>query len=96
MHPDKAELGRAGKILIGVTALQFLLGFGAFVVTGGLTGSAISGAWNVVVRTAHHGTGAVLLAAAFVCAAWGRRLVAPPAHRDFETAAARAGLPSAR
>ena len=96
MHPDKPELARAGKLLMAVTALQFLLGFGAFVVTGGLTGSAVSGAWNVVVRTAHHGTGAVLLAAAVVCAAWRRRLVAPALQRPFDTAAASAGLPSAR
>jgi cytochrome c oxidase assembly protein subunit 15 len=96
IHPDKPELARAGKILMGVTALQFALGFGAFVVTGGLTGSAISGAWNIVVRTAHHGTGAILLAAAVVCVAWGRRLVAPPLQRPFETAAASEGLSSAR
>jgi hypothetical protein len=96
IHPDKPELARAGRVLMAVTGLQFALGFGAFVVTGGLTGSAFSGAVNIVVRTAHHGTGAILLAAAVVCAAWGRRLVAVPLQRPFDTAAARDGLPSAR
>jgi cytochrome c oxidase assembly protein subunit 15 len=75
-HPDQPVLQRAGKMLLAVTALQLVLGFGAFVVVGGLPTGAVTGGWNIVVRTAHQGTGAILLATAVACAVWTRRLVA--------------------
>lgn len=74
-HPGKPALRRTGKLLIAVTVVQVILGFAAFVVVGGLATGAVSGPWSVVVRTAHHGVGAILLATAVVCAAWSRRLV---------------------
>ncbi|RMG43206.1 MAG: hypothetical protein D6718_12770 [Acidobacteria bacterium] len=79
LHPDERTLGRLGLLVIVLTGLQVLLGFAAFVVTqAGRSGPA---PWyEVLFATAHQATGALLLAAASLLAAWGRRLLRPAGH----------------
>ncbi len=88
-YPDLPPLRRAGLVLALATALQFVLGFAAYVVTA-VTPSG--SAWDVVITTGHQATGAALLASAVAVVLWHRRLVAPADQRR-ETASASAGIP---
>ncbi|MDH3285102.1 MAG: hypothetical protein OEQ13_10210, partial [Acidobacteriota bacterium] len=67
---EPRKLGRLGLALIWITALQFVLGFAAFVVTEGGSGGPSAAWYAVLLRTAHQGNGALMLAAAVACTLW--------------------------
>jgi heme A synthase len=66
--------GIALAVLIG---LQAVLGISAVAAIGVGPGPSGPAAWQVLVRAAHQGTGALLLATAVSLAIWSRRLLAP-------------------
>jgi cytochrome c oxidase assembly protein subunit 15 len=90
-HADLVPLRRSGLFLAAAAAVQFGLGFTAFVVTAATPSGS---GWDVVVSTAHQATGALLLGCAVALALWHRRLVA--VQRTEPARAASPGIPSSR
>jgi heme A synthase len=75
LHKDVAALRFTGIVLSVLVVLQAVLGISAVAAIGIETGPSGPAGWQVVVRTAHQGTGALLLASAVVLAIWSRRLL---------------------
>ncbi len=67
----------AGAAVVAVVVVQFLLGLSAFILTQVTNGSMVPFLVTVAVTTLHQATGAALLAASVVLAAWARRRPAP-------------------
>jgi cytochrome c oxidase assembly protein subunit 15 len=74
LHGEDATLRRLGLGLAILTAVQVLLGLGAYVATGALGASAISRGGEVALTTAHQWIGGILLGCAVSLLAWNRRL----------------------
>jgi cytochrome c oxidase assembly protein subunit 15 len=70
-------LRRTGVAILVIVGAQVALGIGSLVVSGLARGADAPPAWEVLVTTAHQATGAILLAAATLGAAWTRRLLDP-------------------
>ncbi len=87
--PIVPSLGRMLHIAVG---LQILLGIGALVAVSMRAGPSIP-AWEVVITSAHHALGAILLALALLLAGWSVRLLRaePAGPRASVTAGADGG-----
>jgi len=77
LYPGCPPLRVGGVLLMLLVVLQWLLGFLALAVTGPAPRSAATGALEILVATAHQGTGALLLAAATVHLLHVRRHLVP-------------------
>jgi cytochrome c oxidase assembly protein subunit 15 len=75
-RPVLQSLGKGLVVLLG---LQLLLGIAALAVTGAKAVVGAPGVLAVTLATAHQACGAALLAVSVALAAWGRRLLQPPA-----------------
>lgn len=79
LHSDTRILNRLGMAVMGVVVAQLLLGFGALIVTGAMSGSPQPPLIKVLITTAHQATGAVLLALTVLLSLWTyRNASAPP------------------
>lgn len=79
LSTDQPPLPTLGRLLMVVVVLQVALGVGALAATGGIAMTGAPGVVDVTLATAHQACGAALLALTVLIAAWGRRLVRPPA-----------------
>jgi hypothetical protein len=86
LYPGCPPLRLGGVALILLVVMQWLLGFLALAVTGPTPQSAASGALEILVATAHQGTGALLLGAATVHFFQVRRHLVPGAPAPTEIA----------
>jgi cytochrome c oxidase assembly protein subunit 15 len=77
LYPAVPSLRIGGVALMLLVVLQWLLGFLALAVTGPDPRSAATGALEILVATAHQGTGALLLGAATVHLIQVRRRLSP-------------------
>jgi cytochrome c oxidase assembly protein subunit 15 len=77
LHSSIAPVRTTGIVLSILVALQALLGVAAAAAISVKLGPEGPAAWQVVIRAAHQGTGALLLAASVTLAIWSRRLVSP-------------------
>jgi cytochrome c oxidase assembly protein subunit 15 len=75
LHRDVAALRATGIALCILIGLQAVLGISAVAAIGIGPGPSGPAAWQVLVRAAHQGTGALLLATAVSLAIWSRRLL---------------------
>lgn len=75
LHDSDPVCRRLGKAIVIATVLQLLLGFGAMVVTGALSGPAQPPPVRVTVTTAHQAVGAFLLAHIVLLTLWSYRLL---------------------
>jgi cytochrome c oxidase assembly protein subunit 15 len=85
LHPQEPLLGRLGKALVAITALQVALGLGAWVATGAAGATHVDPVWDVTLATAHQWCGAILLAWVVMLVLWTHRLALPassPSVRD--------------
>ena len=68
-------LRATGKALFILIGAQVFLGVSAVAAIGVPSGPAGPAAWQVLVRAAHQGTGALLLATSVCLAIWSRRML---------------------
>lgn len=73
LNRDDRQLHGFGIALMAVTAVQVLLGFGAYLATGEDGGRILSPMWEVTLATAHQWCGAALLALAVATWLWSIR-----------------------
>ncbi len=76
LHKDVAPLRSTGIVVSILIVLQAILGISAAAAIGIEPGPSGPAAWQVILRAAHQGTGALLLASAVVLTIWSRRLLA--------------------
>jgi cytochrome c oxidase assembly protein subunit 15 len=77
LHAGVPALRQTGIVLSVLVGLQALLGISAAAAIGAEVGPGGPAAWQVALRAAHQGTGALLLASAVTLSIWSRRLLAP-------------------
>lgn len=70
-----APLASTARALLIVVGLQMLLGFGAMAAVIGRDLAPADAPWQVLVRTAHHGTGALLVAVVALLLVWTHRIL---------------------
>jgi cytochrome c oxidase assembly protein subunit 15 len=75
LHKDVAALRSTGIVLSVLISLQAVLGISAMAAISVEPGPSGPAAWQVLLRAAHQGTGALLLASAVVLTIWSRRLL---------------------
>jgi cytochrome c oxidase assembly protein subunit 15 len=77
LNSDRPLLQRLGKLLLAATAIQLLLGLGAFAATGAAGEGLLPRSFDLVIATTHQWFGAVMLALAVLTACWTFRLLEP-------------------
>ena len=77
LYKGVTALRSTGVLLSVLTGLQAILGISAAAVISVEPGAAGPAGWQVLLRAAHQGTGALLLACAVALSIWLQRLVAP-------------------
>jgi cytochrome c oxidase assembly protein subunit 15 len=75
MYADVPMVSRKGAALIHLAGGQFVLGLGAWIVTGLAKGAVQPPLWDVLVATAHQTVGALLFAWAVMYMLWAHRLL---------------------
>ena len=75
LHAEVRVLRATGKALFILIGAQVFLGVSAVAAIGVPSGPAGPAAWQVLVRAAHQGTGALLLATSVCLAIWSRRML---------------------
>lgn len=68
-------LARTARALLVVVGFQMLLGFGAMAAVIGRDLAPADAPWQVLLRTAHHGTGALLVAVVALLLVWSHRFL---------------------
>jgi heme A synthase len=76
LHGEVPVLRATGKALFVLIGVQVVLGIAAVAAIGVGSGEGGPAAWQVLVRAAHQGTGALLLATSVSLSAWSRRMLA--------------------
>jgi cytochrome c oxidase assembly protein subunit 15 len=77
LHQRSIQLRRLGPGLIALVVLQLILGVAALIARGPVLAAEASSPADVFVRTAHQGTGALLLACSVALMLWIHRLARP-------------------
>jgi len=80
LYGDEPVLHRLGRGLLGLVSVQLLLGFGALAALASRESDGALRTWDVLVRTAHQATGALLLGGAVLCLAWTRHRLRDPSR----------------
>lgn len=79
LYRDQPILRRIGRALLVLVTAQITLGFGSLAAVASRAGEEAFRSWDVLVRTSHQATGALLLAVAVLAALWTRRRLLSPA-----------------
>jgi cytochrome c oxidase assembly protein subunit 15 len=88
LYPEVSALRRTGQILLGLFAVQTLLGLAALIAVGATRDLPVRPTWDVVLTTAHQAVGALVLGAAVALTLLTHRLLEPAATSPEPSAAA--------